>query len=632
MNEQHERTCRFLKQTALPDVDDAEAVDALARCCDVRALAAGESWVPVVDQAAHVCLVIDGMVVVRSDSGEPAVVGSGDGFALRAQRSEHDTTRISGIDESELLQFSERDYRASAGDDWPAFDQLLTSLAHALAPAESPAGGAEAAQATADASVPAARPDGFLQQSLGDLMTAQPLTVEVDDSIRAAATLMAERRISCLPVLDQGRLAGLVTEADMTARVVATGCAVDEPVVTIMTPSPMAVTPESSVFDLISLLTQHRVAHAPVVADDRLVGIVTQTDLIKRQTSSSLFLVHDIARLDSAAEIAVLVREIPNLLRNLVDGGGRAQEIGRMISAVTDAATRRLITLAEQHLGPPPGPYVWLACGSQGRQEQTGATDQDNCIVIDDAVDLQAHGEWFAAFAEFVCRGLDAVGYVFCPGDMMAMNPRWCQPLHVWRQNFRGWIANPGPEAQMLASVMFDLRPIHGESALFDTLQAEALEAAGSNSIFIAHLTSNALTHRVPLGLFGRLAPERRGDHRHQIDLKHRGTVPVIDLARVHALSAGVRNVNTSERLRRDTGASIISESGLRNLFDAYEHISVLRLRHQADQARAGLTLDNFIDPGERSELERDYLRRSFEVIKDIQSALGRRYAATGRS
>src|SRR5690606_8729765 len=137
----------------------------------------------------------------------------------------------------------------------------------------------------------------------------------------------------------------------------------------------------------------------------------------------------------------------------------------RVITDISDAITRRLLEIAEEELGPAPVPYLWLACGSQGRQEHTGVSDQDNCLILDDSVTPDDMA-YFAGLARIVSDGLNACGYVYCPGDMMATNPRWCQPLRVWRDYFRHWATTHEPESQMLASVMFDLRAIRGKVEL----------------------------------------------------------------------------------------------------------------------------------------------------------------------
>jgi len=213
---------------------------------------------------------------------------------------------------------------------------------------------------------------------------------------------------------------------------------------------------------------------------------------------------------------------------------------------------------------------------------------------------------------------------------MMATNPRWRQPRRVWQEYFKGWIAQPDNEAQMLASVMFDLRPIAGDESLFEDMQAETLRMARKNSIFVAHMISNSLKHTPPLNLFRGFALIRSGEHKNMVDLKHSGVVPVVDLGRIYALQGGFEAVNTLDRIEEARERGVISQSGAHDLLDAYELIAETRLRHQAMQIRNGESPDNFMAPGELSELERNHLRDAFMVIKTMQSAVGQGKGALG--
>jgi CBS domain-containing protein len=369
-------------------------------------------------------------------------------------------------------------------------------------------------------------------------------------------------------------------------------------------------------------MMERRIGHLPIAEGGYLRGMVTQTDLMRFQAVSSATLVRELAGADSAEAMKPVTARIPRLLAQLVAAGNRHEVVTRLITDVADAATRRLLTLAEAELGPPPAPYLWLACGSQGRQEQTGVSDQDNCLMLDDSV-READLPYFEKLARFVSDGLDAIGYVYCPGDMMATNPRWRQPVATWRRYFRDWIQNPSTEAQMLASVMFDLRPIGGTTALFTGLHAETLAKASANSIFVAHMLSNALKHTPPLGLLRGFATIRSGEHKNRIDLKLNGVVPVVDLARIYALQGRLTPVNTRTRLEAAQEAGLLSERGGSDLLDAYDSIAETRLAHQAARVRAGAAPDNFMAPTALSDLERSHLRDAFVVVKGMQSALG---------
>ncbi len=468
------------------------------------------------------------------------------------------------------------------------------------------------------------RVSDLVSAAVETLMAPDPITCTPDETVQAAAQRMRDKRVSSLCVtVPENDLLGIVTTRDLSAKVLAEGLPHDTPVSAVMTPDPISLAPSAIGSDVLHLMMERRISHVPIVEGDHLVGIVTQTDLIWFQAVSSAELVSEIAHADSAAEMAGVTARIPTLLKQLVASGSRHEVVTRLITDIADTATRRLLALAEEKLGPPPVPYLWLACGSQGRQEQTGVSDQDNCLFLDDAVtDAQRDG-YFAELAKFVCDGLNTCGYVYCPGDMMATNPRWCQPVSTWKGYFQGWIDRPDPEAQMLASVMFDLRPIGGHTGLFEDLQEDTLKAASANSIFVAHMVSNSLKHMPPLNLLRGLATIRSGEHKNTLDMKLNGVVPVVDLARIYALQGRLGAVNTRARLVEAREAGALSQSGASDLLDAYDLIAETRLLHQAKQVKHGQAPDNFMEPSALSDFERSHLRDAFVVVKTMQSAIG---------
>lgn len=464
---------------------------------------------------------------------------------------------------------------------------------------------------------------------VADLMARSPVTVTPETPVSEAARLMRDRHISSLCVTRDQELVGIVTTRDLTGRVLAEGLPGSTPVRAVMTADPLVLSPDDLGSDILHTMLERRIGHLPVVADGQLKGVVTQTDLTRFQAVSSAQLVRDAAVANTSGELAQVTARIPKLLMQLVAANNAHEVVTRLITDIADTVTRRLLKLAEAELGPAPVPWLWLACGSQGRQEQTGISDQDNCLILDDSA-TEADMEYFRAFAKYVSDGLNAAGYVYCPGDMMATNPRWCQPVRTWRRYFRGWIDSPVPEAQMLASVMFDLRPIGGVPALFRDLQAETLEAASKNSIFVAHMISNSLKHQPPLGLLRGFATIRSGEHKNHIDMKLNGVVPVADLGRVYALRGRLTPVNTRARLLAAEQAGVISVSGARDLIEAYDLIARLRLENQAALVRAGRKPDNFLAPSDLSDFERSHLRDAFVVVRTMQSALGQRAGALG--
>ncbi len=470
---------------------------------------------------------------------------------------------------------------------------------------------------------------GLTALQVSDLMAKTPVTCPESNTVTDVAKVMRDKKISSVLVMEDTNLTGIVTVHDMTNKVLAEGLTGDIPVAQVMTPEPMTIAPDALGLDALMMMSDHGINHLPVESRGHIVGMIGKTDLFRRQAATASHMIADIVQADDAETMAQVMHRVPELLSQLVSAGTRPQAVTRRITDITDAITRRLLVLGEEKFGPAPVPYLWLACGSQGRREQTGQSDQDNCLILHDAMKPE-HDAYFAELAQFVSDGLDTCGFIYCPGDMMATNPRWRQPRRVWQEYFKGWIAQPDNEAQMLASVMFDLRPIAGDESLFEDMQAETLRMARKNSIFVAHMISNSLKHTPPLNLFRGFALIRSGEHKNMVDLKHSGVVPVVDLGRIYALQGGFEAVNTLDRIEEARERGVISQSGAHDLLDAYELIAETRLRHQATQIRNGESPDNFMAPGELSELERNHLRDAFMVIKTMQSAVGQGKGALG--
>lgn len=463
-----------------------------------------------------------------------------------------------------------------------------------------------------------------------ELLRHAPVSVEQGASIREAATEMSAQQVSSALVMDNGQLVGLVTDRDLRNRVLATGLPYDTAVNAIMTRDIETIGPDALLIEALNRMSSLQVSHLPVMDHDQPLGMLSLNDLARYQSANAAFMSVDIRKAEDLDQLTAITARLPELQLQLANAGANAQQIGEAVSTITDSLTQRLLAMAEATLGPPPIAYCWLAGGSQARREQTSHSDQDNALLLADDYEADLHGSYFEAMARQVCDGLNACGFVYCPGDAMASNSQWRQPLTTWDSYFRRWIDTPEPKALMLSSIFFDLRPVAGESALFNQLQHAVMARTKGNAIFLAHMAANALSHRPPLGFFRTFTLIHDGEHDDTFDIKHRGIVPITDIARVLALSAGLPEVNTMERLRAADKAGALSHEMAENLRDALEYIALLRIRHQAGQIRRGQPADNYLPPAELSELEREHLKDAFKVIKTMQESFETRYQ-TGR-
>ncbi|MDH5572534.1 MAG: DUF294 nucleotidyltransferase-like domain-containing protein, partial [Gammaproteobacteria bacterium] len=368
------------------------------------------------------------------------------------------------------------------------------------------------------------------------------------------------------------------------------------------------------------------IRHLPVVEYNRVIGVVTATDLIRRQSHNTIYLINEIYRAKDTDELQSLSIQLPNTLLALVQNSLTAYDIGHAISSIGEAITQRLLRLAEKQFGPPPVRYAWILAGSLARNEQTAFSDQDNALFLSDDYDENKHREYFEQLSRFVCDGLSQCGYHYCPGDVMATNPKWRQPVSVWQQYFNQWIDEPEPMALMYSSIFFDLRCAYGDASLLEQIQAAILQKTRGNTIFLGHLLANALKFQPPIGFFRNFVLEKTGEEDKALDFKKRGVVPIIDLARYFVLSVGHPALHTRDRLEAASAAGKLSQEGMEDLRDALEFISTIRLQHQALQIIQGKPLDNFVPPEQISSLERRHLKDAFDVVRTFQTLMSQRY------
>lgn len=460
---------------------------------------------------------------------------------------------------------------------------------------------------------------------LAELALRPPITCRSDRSVGEGARLMAQHLVSCLPIVDDGKLVGILTDRDLRNRVLGTGFDPARPIAEVMTANPVTGTLPDRLEDALLLMMQFNIHHLPIVDEqEKLIGVVSSGDLLRLQSPHPLRLVRDIHRAETQADVVELTRKGPGLLAGMSRQGNRVTEVGRVASMITDACTRRLLQLAQDQLGPAPMAWTWLAFGSQARLEQGLISDQDNGLLLAERPDAEA-AEYFKRLADLVCDGLNEAGYVYCAGGVMAKG-EWRLSFRDWRQTFSRWILEPEPKSVMQSSIFFDLRGVAGDLGLAERLHREVLAQASESRIFLRFLAAESMGHRPPLGLFRQFVQEHQGENTHGLNLKKRGVIPIVDLARVRALEGAIAVVHTEERLRAAATEGQMNERDADDLIHALRFIGNVRLRHQVELYERGETPNHLVDPDSLSGLHRRYLRSAFGIVRTAQEALANRY------
>jgi len=466
---------------------------------------------------------------------------------------------------------------------------------------------------------------GAADRGVSQLITRPPVAVDVSATVQQAAAKMVEERVSAMLVVNAGRFCGIVTDRDIRTRVVAVGCDGERSIREIMSTDPVSIDAGALAYEAALMMMQEKIHHLPVLDNGELVGMVSRSDFMRIENEHPLYLVNDIGKKTTVEGIIDACRRLPALIASQISADANGEQLGKFVTTITDSVTQQLCRIAESQLGTPPCSYAWVAMGSQGRHEQSARSDQDNALLLDDST-VAANDEYFAALAKIVNDGLDACGYVYCPGDVMASNPKWRQSLRVWKRYFTTWITVPEQKALMHANIFFDLRCVFGEAHLVDELKASIREDARKNEIFLALMAKNAMAFQPPLGFFRQFVLERSGEHKNTLDMKLHGIMPIVEIARIRSLAGGEMRITTRNRLRAAAKAGEIAELDAANLIDALDFIEKLRMEHQNRQMHAGQKPDNHLSPNEVSPLARQNLKSAFAQVRVSQAALLNRF------
>lgn len=607
---------RFLRNTAPFSALDENTLSSLTRKVEVSYFREGEV---VIQAKSH----NDRLFIVRSGAVELMLAGeeltarlsAGSCFAYPSLLRGGEVRNTTSAIEDTLLYCIPAEQFHSLRKSVPAFGEFFAEdeakrISHALADRRSHTG--------------FALEDRQVGQIIG---RSDPITCAPEASIHDAVQMMQAQNVSTLAVCDGQRLAGIFTDKDLRGRVVAAGVSLDRPISEVMTPNPRTLTTHSPVAEAMALMTSGGFRHIPLINDSgALAGILSATDILSAIGSNAIDVGALIAKARTAEELIEAAQRVPESFARMIASGIHANQAMRFTSALGEAVHRRAAQLAESELGAPPCPYALVVFGSLAREEQLAGSDQDNGLILDNAVTTEGLG-YFEALGARISDLLNDCGYVYCNGGIMAKNADQRLTLDGWRERYDSWISRPDEDRILRATIFFDMRCVHGDIALAAALQTTVLGLFKDSPLFVSYLARDALTSKIPLGFFRNLVLEKADDGQKVFNAKKQAIMPIIDIARTHALAGGIAQVGTLARLNALSDAGKMHRDDAQSLSDALLFVNELRIAHQARQIEMGAAPDNLIAPADLSPLERDYLKDAFAVIRDALDTLRRNFA-----
>jgi CBS domain-containing protein len=361
-----------------------------------------------------------------------------------------------------------------------------------------------------------------------------------------------------------------------------------------MTTPVFSVTPDRLGGEVLFEMLERGIRHAPVVSENgRLVGVIEDADLFALAPRSWFGARRAISRASEISELAEVARGLPRILVELHASEVRAQEVGRVRSALIDAVTDKALELASRGTQLPADGIVWVAVGSHARRELTPGSTIAGALVFSEP----PTADWIQAAQ----GALDACGL---------------QVAIVSRST--GEWANADPSDELALGVLFDRRALFGtpREPLPSPLESRRVE-------LIEELLAIALRATPPTGFDADAVLVSGGVRQQQLDIRATAVAPITLIARWAGAAAELTGGSTPERLRAAAQLGVISEADAQTLCDAFELAFELRLSHHMELLANGKDPDDLVETAHMSPLARDHLRDVFRAIASVQRGLG---------
>jgi len=464
-----------------------------------------------------------------------------------------------------------------------------------------------------------------VDMKLGELVRGPALCCRPTDTLQSALKAMHARGVGSIIVTSaDGVPLGIFTERDLLRCAAMGTLALQAGVETVMTPSPASLPATATAAEAAVRMVAAGIRHIVVVEEGRLVGVVSERDLFALQRTSMRSIISAIEAATGLPALVQAAADVRALAGNLLVQGLGAGQLTQLVTSLNDKLASRIIALEAARHDLAGITWCWISLGSEGRQEQTLCTDQDNALIFSGDLSPQAIRERLLPFAGAVNTMLDACGFPLCKGGIMAGNPKWCMSAEEWQERFANWLRDPLPEALLNAAIFFDFRALYGDLQLAHALRSWLTGTVKGDERLLRAMARNALESRPPLGLIADFQTGGAGVAG-MLDLKSQGTRIFVDAARVLALASGIAHTGTAERLRACADQQRIPRVEAEAMIEAFQFILLARFR----LSPAGTNVEerhNRIDPATLNELDRRILKETFRQARKLQTRLALDY------
>ncbi len=447
------------------------------------------------------------------------------------------------------------------------------------------------------------------------------VTCSTGTPISEVAALMSSKQVNCVYIKEGDELIAFVSKDILIKEALASGKKVDTPVIEVAHKDIICIQKEALVYEALLALYPSKQEYILVKDGTESLGYLSRYRLLTEHAQSPLVFIQSVKLSNTILDLKEKWSRVPEMISLMIGRGVHAEIVNRIVTTIADEILLRIIDGVQKEMGPAPAKYCFMVIGSEARQEQTLATDQDNAIIYEDKANEQRElvRTYFLEFADRISTRLNDVGFKFCTGGFMAKNPKWCHSLSHWKRNYDMWINEAAPDTVTKFSTFFDCRFVYGEKDLFDELYNHMINCIDkTSSKFLMNLVTNALRYEAPLTLFNNIKTFSK-DERKVFNIK-KAMNPIVDMMRMYSLKNKIMIANTGNRMNALSEAGHINEVKYKEVRHAYYYLMGVRLKSQSSEILNEFReATNFIEPKKLTQVEQATLKEIFKFIKDLQ-------------
>jgi CBS domain-containing protein len=449
---------------------------------------------------------------------------------------------------------------------------------------------------------------GFLIAKISDIFLHKACVVEPSLSIHDSLKKQESLKANVIIIEDKGEY-GIVTDSDLRKHVLLGGADVNDDISTIATKGLISIDIEDFLFNALLVMTQNEIKRVVVMQNGKIKGVLEQLDLLSYFANHSHLVAVQIDKAVTIDDLKMLQSDFKNLIITLRAKGVKVRYITKLVSALNLKIYKKVFDMCVD--ASMQKDCALIVMGSEGRDEQTVKSDQDNALIVRDGVDIEIYTEPMMKLNSYLLE----LGFPECLGNVMVSNEFWRRNVSGYKELINSWSQSMSDADVQNLSIFVDAKCVGGDAELLDGLIDYLHQHFQQRDDVLAHVAKAVLNFETPLSLFSGFVLEK--EHQNKLDLKKGGAFALVHGIRTLCLQYEIKQTNTIERIKELNNKGIIDKNFATELIESFDTLSAIRLKAMLEAK--SIDESNYINPQNLEKIQRDLLKDSFKIINKFK-------------